>query len=353
MASVRFPTSTGHIEIGAGLPTHLIAEIGLNHNGSERLARDMIYSASLHGATFVKLQKRSPSDLASGDFLDSPFNKCPSLGCTQREVRERLELSLDSYVRLREYADELGLIFFASAFDLPSLEFLLKAGVKIIKIASHSLTNGPLLERVAQLKLPTVLSLGGSTQKEQDLAISLLRPCPLVLMHCVSNYPTPDGLAKIDTITYLVERYGLPVGYSSHEQGVDLSVAASTLGACLIERHFTLSRSMIGLDQSISLEPSEFSLLASSIKRIHAARGVSECIQDGESGAKNSYHVAVRASRDLMKGEVLARGMLVCKQPLLDAASYFTGLEVSDLIGLRLLCDIPSDMPIPRNMVEA
>jgi len=158
---VKFPTSRGEIEIGEGLPTYLISEIGLNHNGSEDLAREMIYQSALSGATFVKFQKRSPSDLAISDFLDAPFEKCPSLGSTQREVREKLELSLEGYIRLKEYAESLGLVFFASAFDLPSLDFLFEAGVEIIKIASHSATNAPLLEELARRKTPVIISLGG------------------------------------------------------------------------------------------------------------------------------------------------------------------------------------------------
>ena len=346
--TVNFPTSTGEIAIGDGLPPYMIAEIGLNHNGDEALAKDMIYSAAVHGATFVKFQKRSPSDLASADFLDAPFLKCPALGSTQREVRDRLELSIDEYIRLRQYAESLGLIFFASAFDIPSLEFLINAGVKVIKVASHSLTNGPLLERIATLKLPTVLSIGGSSGVERDNAVSLLASCPLVLMHCVSSYPTPDSMAKIDTIPYLRDRYKLPVGYSSHEIGSDLSAAASALGACMIERHYTLNRSMLGLDQPISMEPNEFSELALRVRRVHAARGVAEDIQESESFAKNAYHVAIRAVRSLDKGEVLTSDMLVCKQPLADPAAYFTGLEMHELVGRKLLFDVREDQPIAR-----
>ena len=348
-----FPTSTGEIQIGDGLPTYLIAEIGLNHNGSEELARDMIKAAAQSGASFVKFQKRSPSNLASAAFLDAPFLKCPLLGTTQREVRERLELSLEAYVRLREYAESLGLGFFASAFDLESVDFLLEAGVKIIKIASHSLTNGPLLKKIADLKLPTIASLGGCTLAEQDLAIEILQSCPLVIMHCVSSYPTPDGLAKLDTITYLRDRYELPVGYSSHEVGIDLSVASSVLGACMIERHFTLDRAMIGLDQPISLEPQEFAEMATKIRRLFGARGITESLDDGEKAAKLAYHVAVRAAVPIKKGQLVDESMIVCKQPLSDPTIYFSGLETDLVVGRICNMDVNADDAIPRSALAS
>jgi len=350
---VRFPTGSGEIEIGDGLPTYLIAEIGLNHNGSEELARDMIRSAAQSGASFVKLQKRSPANLATADFLDAPFSKCPLFGSTQREVRERLELSLDVYIRLREYAESLGLIFFASAFDLESLDFLLESGIKIVKVASHSLTNGPLLKKIAALKMPTIASVGGCTIAEQDQAIKILKDCPLIIMHCVSSYPTQDALAKLDTIGFLRERYGLPIGYSSHEVGIDLSVAASVLGACLIERHFTLDRAMIGLDQSISLEPNEFSELARKVRRLFGARGVRENLQEAETAAKYAYHVSVRAAVPIKKGQFIDESMLLCKQPLSDPTIYFTGLEIDLLLGKVADRDFGIDDAIPRCAIES
>ena len=349
---VKFPTQNGTIEIGEGLPTYLISEIGLNHNGSEQLAREMIYQSALSGATFVKFQKRSPSDLATADFLDAPFEKCPVLGSTQREVRERLELPLDMYIRLREYAESLGLVFFASAFDLPSLHFLFDAGVSIIKVASHSITNGPLLAELAERKTPVIVSLGGTTAKERDSAISVLKDNPMVLLHCVSAYPTPDSLVKIDTIEELKQRYNKPVGFSSHEVGIDISVSASLLGACMIERHFTLKTSMVGLDHGISLEPEEFSEMAKKITRLRQIRGKVGDIQQAEKIAKHAYHVAICAAKDIPQGTVITEDLLVCKQPLGDPEIYFTGMEMSAIVGSTALSDLDSDKAIPRDAVH-
>ncbi|TRO82371.1 N-acetylneuraminate synthase family protein [Desulfuromonas acetexigens] len=347
-----FPTATGSIEIGDGLPTHLIAEIGLNHNGSEELARDMIRQAAIAGATFVKFQKRSPADLATADFLDAPFEKCPAMGRTQREVRERLELPLSTYKRLREYAESLGLVFFASAFDLPSLDFLLHAGVQIIKIASHCFTHGPLLQRIAELNLPVIASIGGTTIEEREKSLDILHDNPLVLLHCVSSYPTPDTMATLDTIAHMRERYGVPVGFSSHEVGIDLSVASSLLGACMIERHFTLNRAMIGLDQPISLEPPEFAEMALKVRRLKAARGIAQGLHEAEKAAKYAYHVAVCSSELIPAGTVIKPEMLVCKQPLADPKCFFTGLELDVVVGQVAKIDLAADSAIPRDAVE-
>lgn len=347
-----FPTPLGEIEIGDGLPPHLIAEIGLNHNGSVELARQMIHQAALSGATFVKFQKRSPADLADAAFLDAPFPKCPAFGRTQRQVRERLELSMDVYRELRAYAESLGLVFCCTPFDLPSLDFLLQVGTPVIKVASHSVTNGPLLEAIAATNLPVICSLGGATAGERDQAVAILTGSPLVLMHCVSAYPTPDHLALLDTIPFLKQRYRVPVGFSSHENGIDVSVAASLLGASLIERHFTLNRAMLGLDQGISLEPSEFAEMGQRIRRLAKCRGVKTDYLADEAAAKTAYHVGLYTLRPLKAGSVITEEDLAARQPLQDSSVYFTGLEKDRVIGRKLSRALPAGTLLSRDSLE-
>jgi sialic acid synthase SpsE len=345
---ITLKTPKGNIQIGEGLPTHLIAEIGLNHNGSFQLAKEMIYQAALSGASFVKLQKRDPVSLASSEFLDAPFMKCPTLGKSQREVRKRLELSFAEYQQLIKYSTELGLIFFASAFDLISLDFLMKLNVPVMKIASHSITNGPLLRKVAEYKIPVICSFGGTTEQDRDKAVEILSGNPLVILHCVSSYPTPDHLAMLDTISYLKEKYDHPVGFSSHERGIDISIAAAVLGACMIERHFTIDPAMIGLDQGISITPNEFSELAMRVKRLSGCRGVTKGLMEEEKGAKYNYHVGVHTTRNIKKGEVICDSDIICKQPLISPKKFFTGLDIEKVIGKTVLDDISKDNLIPR-----
>lgn len=352
MKRVVLNTPQGNVEVGEGLPPHLIAEIGLNHNGSAELARQMIHQAALSGASMVKFQKRSPADLAVSTFLDAPFEKCPALGQTQRVVRERLELTLDEYISLRQYAESLGLIFFASAFDIPSLQFLIEAGVGIIKLASHSVTNGPLLDAVAESGLPVICSVGGASEEEVDQVVERLRDNVLILMHCVSSYPTPDSQVKLDTIEYLKQRYDLPVGFSSHENGIDVSVASTLLGACMVERHFTLNRAMIGLDQPISLEPEEFAEMALKIRRMQGVRGVARGLQEAEMPVRTAYHVAVCANQSIEAGTLIEREMLVCKQPLGDIKDHFGGLQLDQVVGSRAEVDIVADSVIDRSWLK-
>jgi sialic acid synthase SpsE len=348
MKQVTFNTSSGSIQFGEGLPAHFIAEIGLNHNGSMELAKGMILEAAKSGATMVKFQKRFPKSLATSDFLDAPFLKCPLFGSTQREVRERLELTLGDYKELEQYAQSLGMMFSASAFDIQSLEFLKELTNPIIKIASHSITNGPLMTAIAQSGLPVICSLGGASQAETDFAYELLKNNPLIFLHCVSAYPTPDDLVQIDTITYLKKRYDVPVGFSSHEVGIDISVAATVLGACLIERHFTFNRSMVGLDHGISLEPHEFCEMVLKARRLEKVRGIKTELLPAEYAARNNYHVGIYTTRDVKKGDFVKEEDIACMQPLRSSQEYYTGLEVGKVVGKEAKQDIGLGQQISR-----
>jgi len=339
------------VEVGDGLPTHLISEIGLNHNGSLDLAKEMILQSALSGASMVKFQKRFPSTLAVSEFLDEEFPKAPVFGSTQREVRDNLELSFEEYRILKDYSESLGLIFFATAFDLDSLQFLLDLKVPLLKIASHSVTNGELLDAIAKTGLPVIVSFGATTELERDYAVKKLANNPLIIMHCVSSYPTSDDIVNIDTIAYYRDKYKVPIGFSSHETGVDISIAASLLGACIIERHFTLNRAMIGLDHGISLEPAEFAEMALKISRLTKIRGISKDLNSNELSTKNKYHVAVCSTHELPQGHIITRNDLVCKQPLLSSEKYFTGTQIDDVVGKRVLKKIQSDVQIPRSSV--
>lgn len=339
------------VTVGDGFPVHFIAEIGLNHNGSVDLAKELILECVKSGATFVKFQKRSPKDLATAGFLDSEFRKSPHLGTTQRQIRDMLEIDAHGYQELQGFAQSLGAVFFASPFDIASLEFLLEVGVGLIKVASHSATNEPLLREINRQGLPTILSLGGTTLEEKDAAVTALGDVPLILMHCVSEYPTPDNRMHLDSIAFLRSRYGVPTGFSSHEAGVDFSAAAAVLGAALIERHVTLGKSMAGPDHAISLLPEELAGLVRGVRRIERGRGVGESISAEEWVARRSYHVSVCSARRIGEGEEIVASALVCKQPLGDEGEHFTGWELEDLVGKVALVEIEADIPIRRTWI--
>lgn len=352
MTQVTFKTGNGNIVIGDGLQTHFIAEIGLNHNGSMDLAKGLVFEAAKSGATIVKFQKRFPESLATKEFLDAPFLKCPLFGETQREVREKLELTLDEYKELETYTISLGLVFCASVFDLDSLRFLQNLSNPIVKIASHSITNGPLLQAIADTGLPVICSVGGASDSEIDIAFDILNSSPLILLHCVSSYPTPDDLVKLDTITHLREKYDIPVGFSSHEQGVEISIAATVLGACMVERHFTYDRAMVGLDHGISLTSPEFSDMVIRTRRLEKVRGVKTELFSAEHAARNNYHVGLYVTRNVKKGEMLDENDIICLQPLNSTDKFFTGLELGSVIGKVIKEDLGEGGQISRDLVE-
>ena len=343
----------GNVEIGDERPCFLVAEIGLNHNGSMVLARRLIEVAALSGAAMVKFQKRNIDELAVSAFLDAPFPKCPSFGRTQREVRTRLEFDGDQMLELADYARQWGLLFSMSVFDVASLQIAVRMMLPVIKLASHSITNGPLLEAVAATKSPVILSLGASTWEERDKAVALLSNSPLCLLHCVSAYPCPDTCVKLDTLAEIKTRYGRVVGYSGHETGIELSLAAAALGAAVIERHFTLTRSMMGLDHGASLEPAEFAELARQVRRLDKARGTVSGILPEEMASRQNYHGALRVKESVRKGMVIRRELLVCKQPLGPPGEYFTGLEMDVVLGRSLAVDLAAEAAIPRTALLA
>lgn len=350
--SVEFSSAFGTMSIGHNMPSHMIAEIGLNHNGSVNLAKQLIQAAALSGAHSVKLQKRDITALASGAFLDAPFPKASYLGASQRDIRSRLELNRDEYEELHDYSTRLGLVFFASAFDPPSVNFLADMGVGLVKVASHSLTNGPLLKTIAETEMAVVLSTGGVRIEEIHQALQILDGRPVVLMHCVSSYPTNDTDLRLGTIGLLREHFGLPVGFSSHEEGTVGSIAAVALGAVAVERHFTLSRSMVGLDQAISLEPAEYAELTSAARRLHSMRGERFEPLASELQARSSYHVGLYACRNLPAGHVVQAGDLVALQPLVDQNKFFGGLEMDAVRGRQLLREVREGEAVPREAVS-
>ena len=252
-----------------------IAEIGINHNGDVDIAKQLINQAKAAGCDAVKFQKRTIDIVYSPEVLaqkrDSPW------GTTQREQKEGLEFDEQEYDIIEAHCRQLGIDWFASAWDIPSQHFLRRYDCKYNKIASAMATHLPFLKEVASEKKPTFLSTGMCSYEDIDRAVDVFRAaeCPVMLMHTVSTYPAADSDLNLSAIHALRERYGLPVGYSGHETSVSPSIMAAMMGAMAIERHITLDRAMYGSDQAASLElPGLLSLLGS-------IRKIPESIGDG------------------------------------------------------------------------
>lgn len=263
----------GSHEIGDGLPAYVIGEIGLNHNGSVDLAKKLIDVAADAGAQAVKFQKRTP-DISTPAQMKKTLRETPWGEMTYLEYRYRVEFDRDQYIEIGDYATLRGLDWFASPWDVPAVEFLEELNVIAHKVASASVTDLDLLAALAATRKPIILSTGMSTMEQIDAAVDVLGTENLVILHATSTYPLPPEEANIRMIQTLRAAYpGIPIGYSGHERGLQISLAAVALGATAVERHITLDRAMWGSDHAASLEPTGFEHLVRDIRVIEEALG--------------------------------------------------------------------------------
>ena len=267
------PVRIDGIPVGGGAPAYVIGEIGLNHNGDVELAKRLIDVAADAGAQAVKFQKRTPEISTPAHMRDVP-RQTPWGEMSYLDYRYRVEFDREQYIEIGDHATLRGLSWFASPWDEPSVDFLEDLGVSAHKVASASVTDSGLLTRLAATGKPIILSTGMSTLEQIDRAVEILRGSPLVILHATSTYPLPAEEANLRMIDSLAARYpGVPIGYSGHETGLQISLAAVALGATMVERHITLDRAMWGSDHAASLEPHGFSNLVRDIRVIETAMG--------------------------------------------------------------------------------
>lgn len=251
----------------------IIGEIGINHNGDIKLAKQLIDMAKNAGCDAVKFQKRTIDIVYTKEYLDSPRES--PWGTTQREQKEGLEFGKEEFDEIDAYCRKVGIDWFVSAWDIPSQHFLRKYNLKYNKIASAMLTHVEFLNTVAEERKLTFISTGMSTYADIDEAVAVFQKydCPFVLMHSVSEYPADETRLNLRMIHELRKQYSCPVGYSGHEPSVAPSVIAAVMGAVAIERHITLDRSMYGSDQAASLEKPGLELLVGQIRKIPVVLG--------------------------------------------------------------------------------
>jgi len=258
------------------MPIFIIAEVGINHNGDIGIAKELIKVAKLAGCDAVKFQKRTIDKVYSKELLDSPRES--PWGKTQRDQKVALEFGLDAYREIDAYCRELGIEWFASAWDAESQKFLRQFNCKYNKVASAMIVDTALLAEIASEKKHTFISTGMSTLAQVDSAVEIFKRagCPFELMHTKSTYPMEDEDANLKCIDTLRRRYKCNVGYSGHETGLAVSYAAAALGITSLERHITLDRAMYGSDQSASLEPAGLNALVGAVRKIEKALGDGE-----------------------------------------------------------------------------
>lgn len=251
----------------------VIAEIGINHNGDIETAKKLIALVKEAGCNAVKFQKRTIDRVYTQEFLNA-LRESP-WGTTQRQQKEGLEFGLEEYKQIDAYCKQVGIEWFASAWDLESQRFLMRFNCKYNKIASAMIVYEDLLKEVAFEGKHTFISTGMSTVEQIDKAVEIFRQyrCPFELMHCVAMYPLDEEDANLNRINTLRDRYRCNVGYSGHESGLAVSYAASALGITSLERHITLDRAMYGSDQAASLEPAGLRMLVGGVRKIEKAMG--------------------------------------------------------------------------------
>lgn len=338
--------------VGDGCPCYVVAEIGNNHNGDFETAKKLIDSAIECGADAVKFQKRDIDSLFTKELANMPYLTYDSFGPTYAEHRRKLELPEEDLYRLFNYANKLGIDFLATPFDFKSADFLGELGTPAFKISSFDVTNLQLIDHVCKKGRPIILSTGMSTLEEIDDAMEVIRKNgnDVVLLHCISAYPFDNYLANLRMIQTLKRRYNVPIGYSGHEKsGFVISLAAVTMGACLIERHFTLDRTMRGPDHAASLEPKGLTELITNIRKIEVAMGDGEKrILDIEWPVRNKLAKSIVATRDIRAGEVIGREDLTLKCPGIGLKPKY----ITALVGKVAKQDVKEDTLIPKEALE-
>jgi N-acetylneuraminate synthase/sialic acid synthase len=311
--------TVGAHEIGDHTPCYVIAEIGHNHQGSVDKARELFREAKLAGADAVKLQKRDNRGLYTRAAYNRPYDNENSFGSTYGEHREFLEFGLKEYTELQRYARELGIDFFATAFDVASADFLAGLDVPAFKIASGDVKSTPLLEHVARFGKPVIISTGGALIDDVQRAYETLMAInPQVgILQCTAGYPASFDELDLRVVEQYRERFsGAVIGYSGHDNGIAMPVAAYVLGARIVEKHFTLNRAMKGTDHAFSLEPVGLRKMVRDLQRTHKALG-NGCkkIYESEKSPIVKMGKSLVVARDLPMGHVLGPDDIVMKSP--------------------------------------
>ncbi len=338
--------------IGAGHPTYVVAELSANHHQRLEEAVKLIHAAKEAGADAVKLQTYTPDTIT----IQSDAEPFQIRGGTLWDGRTLYDLYGEAYTpwewhpRLKEVAESLGLHLFSSPFDPTAVAFLERVGVPAYKVASFEVVDIPLIECMARTGKPIIMSTGMASLAEIDEAVAAIRGAgndQIALLHCVSAYPTAPEEMNLATIPHLAQAFGVPVGLSDHTLGISVSVAAVTLGACMVEKHFTLSRAAGGPDSAFSLEPAEFKAMVEAIRTVEKAVGTPDYrLTEGE--AKSIAHRrSLFAVADVRKGELFTERNVRSIRP----ANGLPPKHLPEVLGRRAARDVKRGTPLNWDLV--
>ena len=324
--------------------TLIIAEAGINHNGSLELAKKLALVAKECGADIVKYQTANLDSLVSkfapmAEYQTKNMNR----ETNQKDMLSDILLSFEEFRELASYCNEIGIEFLSTPFDLQSIDFLDEIGCRLWKIPSGEITNYPYLVKIAKTNKPIIMSTGMAVLSEIEAAMNLLKEngaTDITLLHCTTEYPAPYETVNLNAMNSLGDYFGVPVGYSDHTNGIEVSLAAVAMGAKVIEKHFTLDKNMDGPDHKASLEPDELSNLVSSIRNIEVSFGTSEKMPS-EAELKNAVvaRKSIVASCDIKKGEIFTTDNITTKRP----GNGISPMKWNEVLGTQAIRDFSED----------
>lgn len=322
----------------------IIAEAGVNHNGNLDLALKMVDEAKRAGADIVKFQTAIPEKVIS-KYADKAEYQKKTTGNeeSQLEMCKRIHLKLSDYDIIKKYCEEVGIEFLSTPFDLESIDYLEKLGMRLWKIPSGEITNLPYLIKIAKTGRPVIMSTGMAELNEVEEAVNVLKENgagEITLLHCTTEYPAPFESVNLRAMTTLREKFGTEVGYSDHTVGFEAAVAAAVLGASVIEKHFTLNHNMEGPDHKASLEPEEFEIMVNNIRLIEKALG--DGVKQPAEAEKKNIAIArksIVAAKDIKKGEVFTEDNITVKRP----GSGISPMKWFEVLGTEAVRDFGED----------
>lgn len=303
--------------------TLIIAEAGVNHNGSIELAKQLVDKAVEAGVDYIKFQTFKTEKLVAKSAQMASYQKknIRTKDNSQFAMLKKLELSSDQHEELIAYCKEKGIKFFSTAFDLDSIDYLHSLNLGLWKIPSGEITNYPYIKKIAQYGEPVIISTGMCEMQDIENAVASLlkwgtKKEDIIILHCNTEYPTPYQDVNLKAMDAIREKFGVEVGYSDHTKGIEVPIAAVALGATVIEKHFTLNRNMEGPDHKASLEPDELKAMVSAIRNIEQAVGDGvKKVTDSEKGNISVARKSIVAARNINKGEVFTEENLTVKRP--------------------------------------
>ena len=328
--------------IGRNDPTFIIAEAGINHQGNVKIAESLVDIAAFAGADYVKFQKRNIKRLLTQEGFDKPYENPNSFGKTYGEHRMALELTEDEFRFLKKYSESKGLIFLASPWDEDSADFLDSIDIVAFKMASADINNLPFLEHVAKKGKPMIVSTGMSDISDVEKAYDLVKKFTedIVILQCTSTYPSNFNDINLNVIKTYLEKFDCPIGYSGHERGIAIPIAAVALGARVIERHFTIDRTMKGGDHAASLEPGGLQKMIRDIRAAEASFGSSEKTKmKAEDPVAQKLKKSLTSAKPIMAGTKITAEHLTTKCPGIGIPPS----ELGELIGKVAKKNIDAD----------